>query len=249
MVDYQVVFARLRNDLGDYIVERGAFGRSVWAWYHRQFWEAARERYLPNKDKELRAHKFIADYFNNKLQEKFPDRGISHQPLYWKSSSGEVIFNSMKLSQLPTSIIYSSSTGEFENSVCNLEFVAAKCAAGLGRELIKDLSSALVKQTNVTVGHFSEFVASQMHILEKHPELTLQHALNTGDHSNVYMKATEVTNVTPWLANPPLMMRHINKAKGKDPCVFTMSGHLSQVTGIVLETIIPKSSQPYRYVT
>ena len=50
------VFARLTNDLGDYIIERGAHaqGRSVLYWYHRQFWETARERYLPNKEAEVR---------------------------------------------------------------------------------------------------------------------------------------------------------------------------------------------------
>ena len=50
------VFARLTNDLGDYIIERGAHaqGRSVLYWYHRQFWETARERYLPNKEAEIR---------------------------------------------------------------------------------------------------------------------------------------------------------------------------------------------------
>ena len=39
------VFSRLRNALGDYVIERGAHGRSVLYWYHRQFWETASERY------------------------------------------------------------------------------------------------------------------------------------------------------------------------------------------------------------
>ena len=124
--------------------------------------------------------------------------------------------------------------------------MAANCTAGLGRDLIKVLSTAPGRVNSVTVRHFSDFVASQMHILEKHPELTLQHALNTGDHSNVYTKATEVTNVTPWLDNPPLVMRHINKAKGRDPCVFTMSGHTATITDVLLETIIPDAGPPYR---
>ena len=40
------LFARLRDSLGDYVVERGANGATVLAWYHRQFWEAATEVYL-----------------------------------------------------------------------------------------------------------------------------------------------------------------------------------------------------------
>ena len=38
------VFARFRNDLGDYIIERGAHGKSVLYWYHRQFWETSGDR-------------------------------------------------------------------------------------------------------------------------------------------------------------------------------------------------------------
>ena len=58
------VLARLTNDLGDYVIERGtqAQGRSVLYWYHRQFWETARERYLSNKEDESRYVDFLGGH-------------------------------------------------------------------------------------------------------------------------------------------------------------------------------------------
>jgi len=41
-----LLWIRIRNDLGSYIVYRGASGVSVNNWYHRQFIETARERYV-----------------------------------------------------------------------------------------------------------------------------------------------------------------------------------------------------------
>lgn len=58
------VFARLTNDLGDYVIKRGAHaqGRSVLYWYQRQFWETARERYLSNKEAESRYVDFLGGH-------------------------------------------------------------------------------------------------------------------------------------------------------------------------------------------
>ena len=212
----------------------------MWAWYHRQFWEAAKDRFLSDDGDRIRSNQSITDYFTNTLQSRFRDRGISHQPLYWKSTNGEVRFNSMKLCQLPTSIGKSRNPNQFQTIISNLKFIAAKCAAGFGRELIKDLS---------TDHQFCHFAASQMHILEKHPELTLQNALNTGDHSSVYRQATEATNVTPWLDNPSLVVHHSNKAKGQDPCVLTLAGHTGEITQLLLETIKVDSASPLRCVS
>ncbi|MEW8546460.1 MAG: AAA family ATPase, partial [Candidatus Thiodiazotropha sp.] len=41
-----LLWARVRNELGIYLAERGTDGISAYGWYHRQFWETARDRYL-----------------------------------------------------------------------------------------------------------------------------------------------------------------------------------------------------------
>lgn len=44
-----ILWARIRGDLGAYLMEREAAGSSVLYWYHRQFIQVARERYLTAK--------------------------------------------------------------------------------------------------------------------------------------------------------------------------------------------------------
>ena len=220
----QIVIARLRNDLGDYIVERGAFGRSVWAWYHRQFWEAARDRYLSNIIDIARSNQSLVDYFTNEFAMKYPDRGITDQPLFWKSEKGDVNFNSMKLTQLPVSLLDTADLVKFKEHICDLIFIAASCAAGFGPALV----STFVKARHLfyddqLVNHYKHFVTTQMHILQADPEFTLQQALNTGEHSLVYKQAKELETAIPWLTSPPRTILHRKKPQGEDPCVQTFN--------------------------
>jgi hypothetical protein len=49
-----------------YLVLRGAEGASVTYWYHRQFIEAAKARYLSEDHQRIKLHSNIADYFMGK---------------------------------------------------------------------------------------------------------------------------------------------------------------------------------------
>ena len=72
----QIVFARLRNTLGDYLVERGTNqGKLVLSWYHRQFWEAAKWKYLYEKEDVKTYGKLIANYYSMEIHNLFPERG------------------------------------------------------------------------------------------------------------------------------------------------------------------------------
>ena len=71
-----ILWARIRGDMLDYIVDRGADGVKVMSWYHRQLLEEARKRYIPTKTtrlslntkpltttKNYRIYKNLAEYF------------------------------------------------------------------------------------------------------------------------------------------------------------------------------------------
>lgn len=45
-----LLWIRVRNELGGYLVERGTDGVGAYAWYHRQFWETAAKLYLKVSD-------------------------------------------------------------------------------------------------------------------------------------------------------------------------------------------------------
>ena len=109
-----LLWVRIRSDLGSYIVYRGTSGILVNMWYHRQFIEVARERYL-SPDNKKKYHTLLSEYFlgvwshgkkkpftskNGENDEK--DRLLSSQPNTFSNiESAESIFNYRKLSELP----------------------------------------------------------------------------------------------------------------------------------------------------
>lgn len=58
-----LLWTRIRNDLPNYLSEREADGVNVMNWYHRQFRDAARERYFKNVNMAVYFHSSIADYY------------------------------------------------------------------------------------------------------------------------------------------------------------------------------------------
>ena len=58
-----LLWVRIRADLASYLVDRGADGTQVTCWYHRQFVQAAVDRYLSDPFEKKNIHSAIADYF------------------------------------------------------------------------------------------------------------------------------------------------------------------------------------------
>ena len=139
-----LLWIRIRSDLGDYIVYRGASGVLVNNWYHRQFAEAAIERYLSPENK-MKYHQLLAEYFLGTWSEgkkkPFTDktgkpgeenRLLSSQPnVYAKGiTDGEEVFNYRKLSELPTHLLYSKNIDGLKKQVLyNYDFLLRKLQA------------------------------------------------------------------------------------------------------------------------
>lgn len=58
-----LLWVRIRADLASYLVDRGADGTQVTCWYHRQFVQAAQDRYLSDPFEKKGLSSSIADYF------------------------------------------------------------------------------------------------------------------------------------------------------------------------------------------
>ncbi|XP_041349254.1 NACHT domain- and WD repeat-containing protein 1-like [Gigantopelta aegis] len=58
------LLVRLKAELGQYLVDRGADGVRVFYWYHRQFIEAARDRYCFDKSETRKRHMDMAEFFS-----------------------------------------------------------------------------------------------------------------------------------------------------------------------------------------
>jgi len=55
------MWARVTEDVREYLAERQVDGKTVQSWYHRQFWESATEQYLGSTDQ--------FEWFNQQLAE------------------------------------------------------------------------------------------------------------------------------------------------------------------------------------
>ncbi|XP_070550303.1 NACHT domain- and WD repeat-containing protein 1-like isoform X1 [Ptychodera flava] len=72
-----LLLARLRHDLGNFLVQRGAQGVILVSLYHRQFWEVAQDRYL-SSERWKATFLTLGKYFSLQFGK---DRAISAQPL------------------------------------------------------------------------------------------------------------------------------------------------------------------------
>lgn len=58
-----LLWARIRHDIEEFLTERQADGKTVIAWYHRQFWETAQAQYLSDPEKKQSRHSLLSEYF------------------------------------------------------------------------------------------------------------------------------------------------------------------------------------------
>ena len=153
-----LLWIRVKTDLGSYIVSRGADGVLVNNWYHRQFIETARERYI-KPENEAKIHAILAEYFlgrwsggilkpfTSKQGDSYEkDRLVPAQPNIFPKQEvqGNDVYNYRKLNELPWHLIKSRNLEALKDHVIfSFDFLSAKlCAFGL-RSLLQDLNEAL----------------------------------------------------------------------------------------------------------
>ena len=150
-----LLWIRIRSEINEYLIDRGADGTRVIYWYHRQFIEVARERYLESNEPEV-IHFKMSEYFlgtwcGNKKpyvdksgKENAVDRLVAKQPLMFDTSLKNPIFNLRKLNELPFHLLQSQQFDKaIQECLCNFEFLLAKLR-GLSLEvLLNDFSTYL----------------------------------------------------------------------------------------------------------
>eukprot|EP00050_Salpingoeca_kvevrii_P017171 m.62581 g.62581 ORF g.62581 m.62581 type:complete len:1460 (-) comp7407_c0_seq2:100-4479(-) len=136
------LFARVRALLGGFLIERGAQGAQVLQWHHRQFIEAAYDRYLGDKSERMAIHSTLADVFSGKwagkskpfsnspakvARFKVPEhdtaeRYVARQPWLFEALPGEARRpNLRKLDELPFHLEQIQAYDELQEQ-CLLQF-------------------------------------------------------------------------------------------------------------------------------
>lgn len=62
-----LLWARVRHDIDEFLTERQANGKTVIAWYHRQFWEAAQAQYFSDPNEKKSRHSLLSEYFQGRI--------------------------------------------------------------------------------------------------------------------------------------------------------------------------------------
>lgn len=152
-----MLWIRIKAELGSYIVSRGADGVRVNTWYHRQFIEAARERYHVHDEHNMKISKSLSEYFlgtwatrdkpyldknGNKLH---ADRLVAKQPLVFTSKENRenVVFNLRKFSELPHALIGAKMLDCLKEDVlCSYDWLFTKLRATSFRDVTNDFHAA-----------------------------------------------------------------------------------------------------------
>ncbi|XP_050546334.1 NACHT and WD repeat domain-containing protein 2 isoform X3 [Daktulosphaira vitifoliae] len=161
-----LLWTRIRNDLPNYLSEREADGVSVLNWYHRQFRDAARERYFKNMNMVTYFHSSIADYylgiwgggnpkpfkfteiqrhrFNLQNKEGSADRKVPVQPLVFYSKEGIVTrYNLRKFGELPYHLIRAHRFQDlYKNVLFNYRWLHAKLSSCPLQAVLSDFEDA-----------------------------------------------------------------------------------------------------------
>ncbi|XP_077862132.1 NACHT domain- and WD repeat-containing protein 1-like [Saccoglossus kowalevskii] len=160
-----LLWTRIRAEINDYLVEREAEGSRVIYWYHRQFIEAATERYLQNPQHVAYLHRKCSDYFIgkwssgvkkpfeytdaqvkkfNRPKQDAADRKVAPQPLVFGTAGTH--FNIRKLEQLPYHLIHAGNPDALkEYTLCNFYFLISKLMGLNVAEVFQDFTMALAK--------------------------------------------------------------------------------------------------------
>ncbi len=194
-------------------------------YFYDTFKTAAQQRYAAKDDAERLPnrltkdwHRLIADYFESlPTWRQPPGIGKPGDP------------TKRKVAELPYHLIHAQEWNRVEKVLCDLEFIEAKCAAGITYELVEDFDSALAagglsEDLQQRVDDFARFLRAQSHVLAIHPALTFQQAANEPDSTAPAQVAKKrmPEEKRPWL-------RWINKHQTTSACLMTMAGHTDGV--------------------
>ncbi|KAL4224823.1 hypothetical protein ACF0H5_015519 [Mactra antiquata] len=240
-----LLWARIRNELGIYLAERGTDGVSAYNWYHRQFWETAEKRYMsttkdgkPNpfvKD----AYEAIADYFGGKWTNGKPytgkdgvvkneDRKVPKQPLVIgdeRNQGTKRQLNRRKLTELPFHFIKLQDWESFKGLVLDLKYIEAKFEAGDGYNCLSELIEAAKTSDVEEFTKLARFVGSNLGFLVREPVGVYQIA---SQHTKGTLLRDLLEKISPE-SIPISLMVNMHESAFSDPCEVTLNGHTESV--------------------
>ena len=184
---------RVRSDLPGYLSDSEADGVSVINWYHRQFRDAARDRYFKTDADTVYFHSMMADFFlgkygggnpkafkfteiqkhrfNLKSKESEADRQVPAMPLVFLTKDGKISrYNLRKFGELPYHLVRCRQFQDlFINVLFNYQWLYAKMSASplqvVNWLLLVMCSRSIFKLFNIEIQSFYVFSKVKIKLL------------------------------------------------------------------------------------
>ena len=162
-----LLWTRVRSDLPGYLSDSEADGVRVVNWYHRQFKDAARDRYFKTDSDIIYFHNMMSEFFLGKWGGGIPkpfkfteiqkhrfglkskdseaDRQIPAMPLVFYTNEGVLSrYNLRKFSELPYHLVRSGNFPDlYANVLYNYQWLYAKMRACPLQSVLSDFEDAL----------------------------------------------------------------------------------------------------------
>lgn len=235
-----LLWVRIKSDLAGYLVDRGADGASVITWYHRQFIEAARDKYLSTDGERKFTHRALSDYFlgvwANGVKKPYEtvnngegleaDRFVSSQPWKFEGSQKTKNFNYRKINELPYHLVLCNDTETLKREVlCNFTFLLTCLEAYSLRDLMDNFDFALQKIADNDIQLVKETLQLSTFALLQHPaqlSTQLMGRIQTTDSNHIKSLLYQAQN--SW--QPCLLPSAVCLTSPGGPLVHSMSGHV-----------------------
>ena len=176
-----LLWKRIKHSINTYLVRRQADGKVVQAWYHRQFIETARKRYLGSEKERKISHMMLATYFEGTWSEgKTKPVSLTHRQLWIAKADRQVaaqplefspgVYNFRKLSELPYHFSLSSQIEKLKQQVlCNFDWQLNKLLATSYTSLKQDFALALTLFSDEMIATLSETLSLAASNLQAEP--------------------------------------------------------------------------------
>lgn len=232
-----ILWSRLFFDLQPYLGMAQVDGALLMRWFHREFAEAIRGRYLKRTENRATIHGTLADTFNELEQELRPNE-TNDDGLFKATeiSSKQVSAALRRVMEQPWQLAQAGRHKELQTLLTDFGFCMGKCAARRGDDFIRDIVDPSVGTLMLMSQRaWSEFLMSVGHLLRADSNawpahrILLQLALESPTLGNQsFIQAWAQFN-THW----PVVRALSNVTSGceKFPMV-TFDGHEGDISGV-----------------
>ena len=258
-----LLWTRIRSDLPSYLSEREADGVNVIGWYHRQFLEAATERYFKNLNFVSEVHAVIAEYFLGiwgggvpkpfeytdgqrkmfHLEQKGgdSDRKVPLQPLVFLDEHGRPIrHNLRKLNELPYHLVRSHRYEELYTQVTfNYNWLHAKLSSMPLQSVLSDFEDLLEHVYQKDVKLIADVIRLSSSVLTHYPDMLGPQIIGRllpyfAVNENIRNLIRQCDN--DGLGNCAVVPVHHCLHTPGGPLQFSLEGHLFAPFGIAVTT-------------